>query len=465
MATQTPNNEMISSRKRSRLSETFSPIANRGLSAKPIETTTSKYLKHNNNEKISINSNNIHKIDDLNVNPIDVNRIGLVDVTKIFNDHVHGNIKLDGLCLHIIDTPEFQRLHNLKQNGSTDFVYRGATHTRFEHSIGVAHLAERFVKTLHANQPNLNITATDILCVKVAGLCHDLGHGPFSHVFDGVFLKRMYPHGIDCNSKKWRHEDGSIMMFRHLLAKNGIHLPTYGLTNFCDVENQPTLETKNSLNTLKRSLSATSALRVSNHSMIDSLENSNIHIQYDDQLFIEEIIGGVPEAKRKGRNPSKFFLYDIVNNIRSGLDVDKLDYFQRDMKMANIFPMPVVTFDRFVELAIVLPAEPIESKPTPVNNTNVSSNGMLSQKNHHPSFYDKQHSVADSGSETEEDEDTQQEMNEPFNISKYPLMICYPEKMISEALNLFAARFHMHKEVYTHKATKQVEFMVSYISV
>ena len=71
--------------------------------------------------------------------------------------------------------------------------------------------------------------------------------------------------------------------------------------------------------------------------------------------FIEEIIGGVEGKNRKGRSSRKFFLYDIVNNTRSGLDVDKLDYYVRDVHMTNIN----ISFvpNRFVELALVMPVE------------------------------------------------------------------------------------------------------------
>ena len=55
---------------------------------------------------------------------------------QVFNDPIHGHIELHPLCVRIIDTPQFQRLRYLKQLGSCYFVYPGATHNRFEHSLG-----------------------------------------------------------------------------------------------------------------------------------------------------------------------------------------------------------------------------------------------------------------------------------------------------------------------------------------
>ena len=69
-------------------------------------------------------------------------------------------------------------------------VYPGASHNRFEHGIGTSHLCGLMLKTLkdlHENEYKDEeglITDKEILCVQIAGLCHDLGHGPFSHTFE-----------------------------------------------------------------------------------------------------------------------------------------------------------------------------------------------------------------------------------------------------------------------------------------
>ncbi|KAL3064366.1 hypothetical protein OYC64_000611 [Pagothenia borchgrevinki] len=132
---------------------------------------------------------------------------------KVFNDPIHGHMELHPLLVKIIDTPQFQRLRYIKQLGAVYFVYPGASHNRFEHSIGVGYLAGELVKALKEKQPELNITDRDILCVQIAGLCHDLGHGPFSHVFDAMFIRK-------ATKKTWKHEDASVDMFDHMVKPN-----------------------------------------------------------------------------------------------------------------------------------------------------------------------------------------------------------------------------------------------------
>ena len=94
---------------------------------------------------------------------------------KLLNDPIHGHIFVDDDLLCVIDTPHFQRLRDLKQLGTSYFVFPGACHNRFEHSIGVAHLAAQLLDHLIANQPELNITPKERFLVTLAALCHDLG--------------------------------------------------------------------------------------------------------------------------------------------------------------------------------------------------------------------------------------------------------------------------------------------------
>uniref|UniRef100_A0A665TEF5 PDEase domain-containing protein n=1 Tax=Echeneis naucrates TaxID=173247 RepID=A0A665TEF5_ECHNA len=86
--------------------------------------------------------------------------------------------------LKMINTPQFNRLRNIEQIGRAYFVFPGACHNLFEHSIGY------FAKVLKMKQPELHFTDQDILCVQIVGLCHDLGHEPFSHLFDGKFISK-----------------------------------------------------------------------------------------------------------------------------------------------------------------------------------------------------------------------------------------------------------------------------------
>ncbi|KAF9313226.1 SAM domain and HD [Podila horticola] len=185
---------------------------------------------------------------------------------KYINDPIHGHVLLDHNVLSYIDTPQFQRLRDLKQLGSAYYVFPGATHNRFEHSIGTSHLAGELVERFRDTQPELEITESDVKCIKLAGLCHDLGHGPFSHIFDNEFIKRAIP------GSSWTHEQGSEMMLEYLVDDN------------------------------------------------------HIDIDQEELNFIKDLIMG----ERRGNSQRQAFLFDIVSNKRNSLDVDKYDYLQRD---------------------------------------------------------------------------------------------------------------------------------------
>ncbi|XP_010638325.1 deoxynucleoside triphosphate triphosphohydrolase SAMHD1 isoform X1 [Fukomys damarensis] len=147
------------------------------------------------------------------------------EAMKVINDPIHGHIELHPLLVRIIDTPQFQRLRYIKQLGGGYYVFPGASHNRFEHSLGVGYLAGCLARELCEKQPELQISERDVLCVQIAGLCHDLGHGPFSHMFDGRFIPLARP------EVKWTHEQGSVQMFEYLVNSNGLRaiMEHYGL--------------------------------------------------------------------------------------------------------------------------------------------------------------------------------------------------------------------------------------------
>tara|TARA_B110000967_G_C18865641_1_gene552554 strand:- start:727 stop:2004 length:1278 start_codon:yes stop_codon:yes gene_type:complete len=132
--------------------------------------------------------------------------------TTIF-DPVHREYELGPEIIDIINKAKFQRLRRLKQLGTAHWVWLGATHTRFEHSISVAHLAGHLAKNLQTKQPELNITERQIVLVQLAGLLHDVGHGPFSHLFDDVFL-------ANNDSPMAHHEHRSVVIVANLLKES-----------------------------------------------------------------------------------------------------------------------------------------------------------------------------------------------------------------------------------------------------
>jgi HD superfamily phosphohydrolase len=138
--------------------------------------------------------------------------------SKIIMDPVQGLMKLDGLFAEIVDTPQFQRLRDLKQLGSAYFIFPGASHNRFEHSLGVAHLSKIWASKFRSDQPELGCTERQVDLVGIAGLCHDLGHGPFSHVFDNEFIPAVRPQAT------WKHEQMSVKLLEHCIDTNSIDL-------------------------------------------------------------------------------------------------------------------------------------------------------------------------------------------------------------------------------------------------
>ncbi|EJK46223.1 hypothetical protein THAOC_35122 [Thalassiosira oceanica] len=371
--------------------------------------------------------------------------------SSCFTD-VHRSIKLCPITKLVMSTPQVQRLKGLKQLGTTDQTYMCATHTRFEHSIGVAGLAEQLLEEIRERQPKLNVTDKDIVCVKLAGLLHDLGHGPYSHVYDGSFRNQLSKAerkgswlGVDFDStiydnlpevkKNWQHEDASLEMIDCMLSGLGLAIDESNL-------DKPLKQIGHGVDALAfgiwdRSKEPERHIAYDtddDESMSEADDNDDelytgvlppeLVLTSRDWIFIKECVVASPlppkGVSHKGNNARgqfvgrpgrlKEFLYDVVSNRHSGLDVDKMDYLARDTLhafgvngIADIIP-------KLLEKACVAWGRSNDS--------------------------DSETSI-----ETEDDH------------SSMHLMICYPDTMTHNILTFFERRYKEHQRLYTHPKT------------
>lgn len=137
----------------------------------------------------------------------------VINKKKIINDPVHGFISIPGeLLFDLMEHPFIQRLRRIKQLGLTSLVYPGATHTRFQHSVGCMHLMSAAVNTLV--QKGHEITHEESEAVHAAILLHDLGHGPFSHLLEATLVQGIHHENLSLLfMERLNHElDGRLTM-------------------------------------------------------------------------------------------------------------------------------------------------------------------------------------------------------------------------------------------------------------
>jgi len=248
-------------------------------------------------------------------------------MSRQINCPLYGFINITQRMGFIIDTPEFKRLHNLRQLGATYLVYPSANHTRFEHSLGVSHLAKKLLLSLKEKNPDKNITDELIELVQIAGLIHDIGHGPFSHLYDDYII----------GENDMEHEERGIEIFKKMVKENTM----------------PFTE--------------------------------------DEVTFITSLINPNENVKNN-------WLFQIVANKYCSIDVDKIDYIQRDS-----YHLGFGLSEKYERLITMCDIKDFEG------NT----------------------------------------------------VLVWPDKLQDEIISLFETRYRLHKKVYHHHTVKSCEYIIT----
>jgi len=189
-----------------------------------------------------------------------------------YRDPIHGFIEVRGYENEIVDSQPFQRLRNIKQLAMTHYIYHGAEHTRFGHSLGVMHLVTKALNSaiknsmLEFEEPKRKWYEQ---ILRLIALTHDLGHAPFSHASEAVF-----PDGIE-------HEDFTV----EIITKTEIA------------------------------------------GIIDKIGQQFVHEYGPEYNITPQLLCDIYMGKNPGHNFEFTFLKSFMD---SELDCDKMDYLLRD---------------------------------------------------------------------------------------------------------------------------------------
>ena len=214
----------------------------------------------------------------------------------MIRDPIHGMVKLEWYQKYLIDQPFFQRLRGISQLGFTYLIYPGAIHTRFEHSIGVSHLAEKVFTVLKDFDPMLDeydirLNNSDLIHVKIASLLHDIGHLPMSHSSEIIFSR--------LNTEKAKIDK----IRKEIIGTENHNTAPHEILSAWLVS---TDYVKEVLNEIEQKIN-------------EELETDKININPDD---IKSMILGLPT-----KDINKNFLSSIIHGE---IDVDRIDYLLRD---------------------------------------------------------------------------------------------------------------------------------------
>lgn len=232
-------------------------------------------------------------------------------------DPIHGAIKISEAEARIIDTPPVQRMRHIKQLGNVHLLFPQATHTRFSHSLGVMHVSGQYFDSLFSRQsavaPSIAATIANIRQhIRIAGLLHDIGHGPLSHHFENC-LKY-----IDSTSKRLKKCKAEF------LSGGNLAVPEIWIINKKEYLKEELKHEHYSYGVINYILSKIK---------INDIYPQDICALLDKRFSIssafQEKLESICEACFSCANYNS--LLDCLRQILSGeVDADRLDYLRRD---------------------------------------------------------------------------------------------------------------------------------------
>jgi HD superfamily phosphohydrolase len=225
------------------------------------------------------------------------------------------NVAITRRVARVIDHPHFQRLRRVRQLGPTSWVYPGATHTRFEHSLGVYGTATRYLNALlsHGHVRD-GLVEEDLRTVLMAALLHDVGHYPFAHMLEAV-------HHVGFDTPK--HEDLAAEIIRGQAA--GLVATTETIAGLLEREMNVKPERVIRLITSKRA-----DLERPVDRLLQSIISSAIDADKMDYLWRDSIHLGVPYGRGYDRNR-------LLNALTTNGAADALAVTSKGIISAEIF--------------------------------------------------------------------------------------------------------------------------------
>ncbi|MFB5606501.1 MAG: HD domain-containing protein [Candidatus Nitrosomaritimum yanchengensis] len=227
-------------------------------------------------------------------------------------DPIHDFIRVYDHELKIIDNPIFQRLRRIRQLSGAHLTYPAAQHTRFEHSLGVMHIASQAGEALREKGI---LKQDDIEKLRLAGLLHDIGHGPFSHLFEEIIQK-----------KKISHEDfGKNIILKSAigdtLSHNGYDKKTITKIAFGDSK----------LQYLNEIVSGALSADMMDYLLRDGYFTGAEHAKIDHKRLTQSL-----DVHKKKLALEKSALYSFESMMHSRYQMFKAVYFHKTVRAAEV---------------------------------------------------------------------------------------------------------------------------------